>query len=79
MDTQTEVVNDIIANLDEKQKDAIRNTPKAELFQFHHTWGRQIRNTYQLWNNKALLADIGETHPDDASSVVIKSVWEKIR
>ena len=46
---------------------------------YHHGLGRAIRNRYKLWQDKALLAEIGEEHPDDASSAIIRAVWDKLR
>ena len=49
------------------------------MFLYHHGLGRAIRNRYKLWQDKALLAEIGEEHPDDASGVIIRAVWDKLR
>ena len=73
------IVLDVIQHLNDAQKTEMLLSPKQELFQFHHGLGRKIRNHYQLWQDKALLAEIGKEHPDDASGVIIKAVWDKLR
>ena len=79
MNTRAEVVQDILKNLDDTDKDNIRNTPEQDLILFHHGWGTSIRNRYGMWGNKALLADIGKEHPDDASMVIIRDVWKLLQ
>ena len=79
MNTRAEVVQDILKNLDDTDKDNIRNTPEQDLILFHHGWGTSIRNRYKIWQNKALLADIGKEHPDDASMVIIRDVWKLLQ
>ena len=79
MNTRAEVVQDILKNLDDTDKDNIRNTPGQDLILFHHGWGTSIRNRYKIWQNKALLADIGKEHPDDASMVIIRDVWKLLQ
>ena len=53
--------------------------PEGELIQFHQSWGRDIRNRYNLWRHPELLKDIGKDHSDDASMVIIKSVWQQLQ
>ena len=71
-------VSDIRKNLSPVLKEEVANMPEAELIQFHPSWGRDIRNRYNLWRNPELLKDIGKDHPDDASMVIIKSVWKAL-
>ena len=42
MNTRAEVVEDILKNLDDTDKDNIRNTPEQDLILFHHGWGTSI-------------------------------------
>lgn len=74
--TKNEVVRDIIENMSEEAKTKVRNTPKDELVLFHADWGTSIRNYYQMWHNQALVSDIGQENPDDASTLIIETVWE---
>ena len=73
------IVSDVISHLQDSQKIYLLLSPRQELFLFHHGLGRKIRNHYKFWQDKALLAEIGKEHPDDASGVIIEAVWEKLR
>ena len=73
------IVLDVIEHLKDAQKIQMLLSAKQELFQFHHGLGRKIRNHYQLWQDKALLAEIGEEHPDDASGMIIAKVWDNLQ
>ena len=77
--TKAEVVEDILKTLDPEDTARIKDTPEDELILFHRGWGTHLRNYYQLWHNKKLLQDIGEAHADDASGVVIREVWQRLR
>ena len=73
------IVSEIISGLNDVQKIDMLMTHTQELFIYHHGLGRAIRNRYSLWQDKDLLAEIGEEHPDDASSAIIRAVWDKLR
>ena len=77
--TVAEVVADIIENMSESEKAQVVNTPENSLINFHHGWGTSIRNDYNLWQNAALVKAAGAAHPDDASGVIIKAVWQELR
>ena len=79
LNTMAEVVEDIIENMSEADKANVVETSEDDLIMFHHGWGTGIRNQYNLWYNEALLKDIGKEHPDDASTVIIRAVWEALR
>lgn len=71
---------DIIGGMSEADKKTVRETKKGDLILFHHGWGTGIRNSFGLWQgNKALLKACGGGHPDDASMVIIESVWKTLR
>ena len=75
-------VADLLSALPEEDKDAIRNTKKDDLIQYHHGWGTGIRNHYGLWRgNQALIKDAcgKPCHPDDASMVIIEAVWQALQ
>ena len=81
------VVADLVARLDEESKARLRETSKGSLILYHHGWGMGIRNGYRLWSNPALRTSCGETagyqnpqsiHPDEASMLIIKAVWEAV-
>lgn len=77
--TVADVVEDIIENMSEADKANVVNTPEDDLIMFHHEWGKHIRNHYNLWQNPALVKATGKEHPDDASMVIIKAVWQALR
>jgi hypothetical protein len=79
------VVADILDRLTEQSKAVLRSTPANELIGFHHGWGTGIRNHYRLWSNETLLASCAARagygdfiHPDSASSLIIRAVWEAV-
>ena len=83
--TLDEAVNRTINGLSDEKKLYIRSVPKSYLIMFHRGWGRGIRNAYGLWqNNYQLLESCAKKagkesiHPDFASSIIIKNVWEKL-
>lgn len=73
------VAKEILDGMTEKEKTTIRFTKEADLIQYLHNWGRQIRNKYQLWQNSKLVAVTGEDHPDDASMVIIQKVYQSLK
>ena len=77
--TLQEIVADIIESMSEADKANVVNTKEEDLIQFHHGWGTGIRNYYNLWHNRELLKATGKEHPDDASMVIIKNVWQALQ
>lgn len=74
------VTDDLIKNLSEEDKNSIQSTKESELLKFHFGLGTMIRNQNELWkDNQQLLNDCGVTEPDDASSIIIKKLWQKLR
>ena len=73
------VVKEIIGAMDEREKNTVRFTKESDLIQYLHNWGRQIRNTCKLWQNPSLVAATGKDHPDDASMVIIRKVWQSLQ
>jgi hypothetical protein len=79
------VVADVLAKLEDQSKERLRGTSKNDLIMFHHGWGTGIRNHYKLWSNRVLLQSCAERagygdfiHPDSASMLIIKAVWEAV-
>ena len=69
-----EIVNDVLANIDEKSKDIIAQA-EPDMFgsytsQFHFSLGIHIRNKYNLW-------DYGNA--DDISAYIINKVVNKVK
>ena len=80
MNTRTEVVQDVLENLNDSDKEFIRSRPKEDLaIEFLNNLGWEIRIKYKMSENQALLADIGEENPDDASMAVIQDVWKALK
>ena len=58
----------------------LRLTPREELGHFHFSLGMWIRNNLRLWHeNTALVKATGESHPDDASMVIITALWDYLQ
>jgi len=49
-------------------------TPEDDLISFHHSFGRYLRNTYNLWYE-----DLDGVHPDDFSFEIIQKLWKRNR
>ena len=63
---------------DEQAKIAVIS--EDELTMLHFGLGQWIRNNFGLWQgNLQLLAATGQTHPDDASGVIINAFWQRLR
>lgn len=76
-------VKDIVAGLNEENKEILRSTPHEDLIMYHHGFGTGTRNYYGLWRgNEELIKDAcgGELcHPDPASMVIIERTWETLQ
>lgn len=63
---------------DEKAKIAVM--PEHELTMLHFGLGQWIRNNFGLWDgNPTLLTATGQRDPDDASEVIIRAFWQRLR
>jgi len=80
VDAATEI---LIARLSDEDRLRVKNTKKEDLIDYHHGWGTGIRNDFGLWDgNEKLLRSAchGEIcHPDDASMVIIETVWTRLQ
>lgn len=54
---------------------AFTNATANELYSYHHSLGRDIRNNYGLWEEGAT----GDEHPDDYSFRIIQAIQEKLK
>jgi len=84
--TVESAVERLLSGLSEQDKATIASTPESELLRFHHGWGTGIRNDFGLWRgNQDLrrscveLGGPGSGHPDGASAVIVKAVWNRIK
>lgn len=81
--TLEEVVNAVLVRMKPSEKVKLKITKKEDLILYHHGFGTQIRNTFELWSgNPELLKDMGyttEDHPDDVSMKIIEAIWDKLQ
>jgi len=85
-ETVEQAVNILLSELSLKEKAAIANMQKNNLTDLHFSLGRFIRNKFSLVvDNKELMKScrllLGkqELHPDDASSIIIESLWKNLQ
>lgn len=77
--TPAEIARKVYRSLDEEDVDAlVAITDQADLIKFHHSTGRYIRNSYDLWDAKNPFTQ-PPAHPDDVSMEIIEMVWEMAR
>ena len=78
--TLDEAVDRLVTELPAKNIGEIRAMKKEELIRLHMGLGLYIRNCYGLRRgNKALMESTHEHNPDDASMVIIETLWRKLR
>jgi len=78
--TVEESVNLLLSTMSHENIEKLKNTPEENLILQHHALGTHIRNEFGLWKgNQGLLNSCGVAEPDDASGVIIKALWEKLR
>jgi hypothetical protein len=80
--TVGEAVDRILAFLPPKDRDAVKRLTEGNLPCLHFGLGQRIRNEFGLWGgNTELLSSCGsETmHPDHASGVILRALWEKLQ
>jgi len=55
---------------------------KEAVSELHHSYGQYLRNQWELWNGNNELSlsfqEIGITHPDDISSIILTSFHRKL-
>ena len=74
-----EIVSDVIEDMSESLKATFRDTTEDNLIAFHSGWGKGIRNKYNLWDDNELVKTLGAEHPDDASMIIIRAVWQQLQ
>ena len=75
-----EAVQQLKADLDPAMLAELRGTDEGDLIIHHLGLGQFIRNALGLHSdNRALLADTGKANPDDASMVIIETLWRHLR
>lgn len=70
----------IMGLMPEEEQARIAYLSECDLATLHLSLGQWIRNNMGLWkNNLALLEATGQSDPDDASTVIITSLWHRLR
>ena len=84
--TVDQAVERLISELSFKDKTTIANMAEVELSVLHKTTGEYIRNEFGLWSgNKDLMtsccffAKRDKVSEDEASSIIIKELWKRLR
>ena len=66
--------------VDEEEQKKIRSISEQDLVMLDFGLGQWIRNHLGLWgDNAALFHATGELHADDASGVIVRAFWLKLR
>jgi len=70
----------LLKEMKDKDRESIKQMKEDELIRLHRSFGRYIRNKFGLWaGNKKLLTSCNKTHPDEASFVIIKALWNQLK
>ncbi len=84
--TVGEAADQVISRLDAESLSRLRGMEETDLMAMHFGLGTWIRNVFGLWSgNKALLEDCasdgepGCFDPDEASMVILREVWRRVR
>jgi len=84
--TVEEAVQRLHANMSLNDEIALASMKEEDLIDAHIALAYHIRNEFGLWRgNETLLescrikSGIGNLHVDDASMVIIKELWEKVK
>lgn len=76
-----ELVSDWLNSAELKDfKKIFLSTEFADLISYHSTFGREIRNKYNLWMRRWIPeledgVDVSPNHPDALSMKIIENVW----
>lgn len=94
LDSIEAIANDVITKLDEEATLYFSQCSLKDARLEHHTLGRWIRNSYNLWESNPLTerwrkdessrdirdgVDYSSDHPDQVSDEIIQLVWKKLR
>jgi hypothetical protein len=84
--TVAEVVDILHANMTLNKEFFLASAEEQDLIDLHFSLGTEIRDDFGLWaGNEALLQSCRELsgdanlHVDDASMVIIRTLWEKVK
>ena len=78
--TVDEAVELLISILEYRHKMLLSILKEDELIDLHFGLGLSIRNAFGLHDaDSKLLSDCGSDNPDDASAVIIKALWTRLK
>jgi threonine synthase len=84
--TVAEAIEILHASMSLNEEFTLAYMDEVDLFDLHLSLGHDIRDDFGLWaGNEALLescrvmADKQDLHIDDASMVIIKALWKKVK
>jgi len=79
--TLDEAADHVLKLLSPEEREKFVSYAEQDLILLHHSLGMYIRNEFGLWDgrNKALLSQFEYRHPDDISSIIIRTAWKKLR
>lgn len=69
-------------NATEEEIEYVKSLPKGKMYIFHDNVGRWIRNNWGLWSGSKLkdyLEELGFTHADDMSGVILDCFWDHLQ
>ncbi|MCP4650406.1 MAG: hypothetical protein GY853_10055 [PVC group bacterium] len=82
MNTLKEVLDTITRQMPLYEQVKFRETKEEDLIMYHFGLGRQIRNSFKLWEqNLPLLKDMDlpfVIHADEVSQKIIIALWNKL-
>jgi hypothetical protein len=77
--TVDEAIDRLMRVLEDEQKIMLATMSPENLISLHFSLGTTIRNAFGLHNpGSELLKNCGVPHPDDATDLIIRKLWEKL-
>jgi hypothetical protein len=84
--TISSAVDSLLLKINTQDKFLLKNIKPEKLISFHFSLGKWIRNNYGLWGlNEPLLKECAKVssvdtiHPDEASGIIIDSLWAALQ
>jgi len=77
--TVTEAVDRLLDILDEDDRREIASMDEPSLIDLHFGLGLGVRNAWLWHGGMALKMNCGKFHPGDASGVIVKALWKRLR
>ena len=72
------IVKDILGFISNEDKLFLKSFNEKDLISLHSSFGRNIRNTYNLWHEPLEDENYKNKHPDDISMEIIKTIWKEL-